>query len=154
VIYGYLDAPILKQKDATFEVTLRSQTPNLSNSRTFKLSCNSEYGDESCGGSLIPATGVCLSNSTRNIIYSPAFTSDATTWKDGIITIGYESRQVIMHGDNCVEVRYPFSFDTVGHSFVINPGCDKSYARCSQWKNTGSYSGFLSIPRELVIRSS
>ncbi|WP_371380748.1 DUF2163 domain-containing protein [Sporomusa aerivorans] len=152
VMRGYLDAPILKQKEATFEVTVKSQVPNLTNSRTFQLSCNSEFADqESCFASKDTQTGTCQSGTTAETIVVQQ-SRDDSYWINGIITSGYESRMIESSQGSVISLHYPFSF--VPTNYTIERGCDKSFASCKALGQTQNYAGFPSIPYELVIRSS
>ncbi len=152
VIYGYLDAPILKQKEATFEVTVKAQVPNLSHSRTFQLSCNSEFADgESCFGSKATTSGTTQVGTTASTIVLPQ-SYDSNYWINGIITSSYESRMVESSEGNVVNLRYPFSF--VPTSFEISRGCDGSFYACGIHGQQQNYAGYPSLPRELTIRSN
>lgn len=152
VTYGYLDAPILKQKEATFGVTVKAAVPNLSHSRTFQLSCNSEFADgESCFASKDKQSGICQSGTTEGTIAIQQSRID-NYWINGIIKCGYESRMIESSRGNIIRLRYPFSFVPTG--YTIERGCDKSFPACKSLGQTQNYSGFPSIPRELVIRDA
>ena len=152
IAYGYLDAPILNQKEGTFDVTLKAQVPNLKNYRTFQLSCNAEYADQdSCMASLSTISGVAQAGTTASTIVL-ANSYQENYWYAGIITSGYESRMVESSSGNTVTLHYPFT--VVPTNYTIEQGCDKSPSCCSMRGQLTNYSGFRAIPYELVIRSS
>lgn len=152
IMRGYLDAPILNCGKATFEVEVKSQVPNTTNCRTFKLSCNAEFADQdSCMASLGTMTGAVKSGSTPyKILIQQSYASDY--WKNGIITIGYESRIVESSVGNVINLRYPFTVDLT--NYRIQRNCDKSWSDCGRIGQQQKYSGFIGIPYELVVRSS
>jgi phage-related protein len=151
IMRGYLDAPILKQKGATFEVQVKSQVPNLSNARTFQLSCNSTYADqESCFANKDVQSGICQAGTTQGTIVIERAMSDKY-WNNGIIRCRYESRMIESSQDNVISLHYPFSF--VPTDYTIERGCDKSWASCQDHGQQTYYSGFIAIPNELIIRS-
>lgn len=152
VAYGYLDAPILNEKDGTFDVTLKAQVPNLENYRTLQLSCNAEYADQDCCmASLNTTTGTCQSGTTTGTIVLQGSYSD-NYWYNGIITCGYESRMVESSTGNTVVLHYPFT--SIPTTYTIQQGCDKSPSCCSLRGQLQNYSGFRSVPYELTIRST
>lgn len=154
ILRGYLDAPMLKHKEATFEVAVKASVPTLSNARTFKLSCNSEFADgESCLASKDLQTGTCQSDSTAETIIIEQSRGN-NYWINGIIKCGYESRMIESSSDNMIRLHYPFSFDPINVNYSIERGCDKSFANCKVLNQAENYSGYPSIPRELVIRNN
>ena len=151
ILYGYLDCPILNQKEATFEVTVKSQVPNLTNYRTFQLSCNAEFADgDSCMASKNTTTGTCQSGTTNSTIVLESSYAD-NYWYNGVITCGYESRMIQSSSGNTVTVHY--SFTDVPTSYTIELGCDKSFACCKLRGQQTNFSGFVSVPWETVIRA-
>ena len=152
IVYGYLDCPILNQKEATFEVTLKAQVPNLTNYRTFQLSCNSEFADgDSCMASKGTTAGVCQTGTTTTTIVLESSYAD-NYWYNGMITCGYESRMIESSSGNTVTVHY--SFTSVPTSYSVERGCDKSFACCKLRGQEYNFSGFLSTPFETVIRAN
>jgi phage-related protein len=152
-LFGYLDEPKLNWKDATFEVTIKAQIPNLENARTLKLSCNAEYADqESCFASLDETTGTCQDGTTvYTIVLEQSY--DDNYWANGIVTCNWENRLIESSIGNTVTVRYPFSTVPSG-DYTVERGCDKSWTGCGLKGQQTNFSGFIGIPRELVIRSS
>ena len=152
IAYGYLDAPVLNQKDGTFDATLKAQVPNLKNYRTLQLSCNAEYADQdSCMASFNRTSGTAQAGTTAHtIVLKNSYPNNF--WYAGIITSGHESRMVESSSGNTVTLHYPFT--TVPTSYTIEQGCDKSPSCCSTHGQLANYSGFRSVPYELVVRSS
>jgi hypothetical protein len=152
IMQGYLDSPLLNTKDATFEVEIKSHSPNTENYRAFKLSCNAEYADqESCFASKDEQTGTVQNGSTTHTIIIEQ-TKDDNFWINGIITCGYESRMIESCTGNTVTVRYPFSTIPIGSYNVIR-GCDKSHPSCGTHYQQHNYGGFIGIPYLMVIRN-
>ena len=54
--------------------------------------------------------------------------------------------------EDMVTLHYPFT--VVPTSYTIEQGCDKSPSCCSTHGQLANYSGFRSVPYELVVRSS
>jgi hypothetical protein len=151
VNWGYLDTPLLKGKEATFEVTLKAYVPNQQNSRTFQLSCNSEFADgETCMATADVSTGTVQGGTTVHTIIIQQSHED-NYWQNGIIHCGAESRMVASSTGNTIRLHYPFSVQPTG-GYTVERGCDKSKANCKLHGQLMNYSGFPSIPRELVIK--
>lgn len=152
VMRGYLDAPMLKQKEATFEVAVKAPVPNLSHSRTFQLSCNSEFADgQSCFASKDQQSGACQGGTNEGTIVIQQSRVD-NYWSNGIIKCGYESRMIESSSGSVIRLHYPFSF--VPTSYSVERGCDKSLPSCKTLGQSQNFAGFPSIPYELVIRSN
>jgi len=151
ILSGYLDAPVLTQKDATFEVAVKAQVPNLSNARTFQLSCNANFADqESCFAVMDVKTGTVQSGTTGSVIVLQHSYAD-NYWTDGIITCGFQGRQVLSSTGNTVTLLFPFSVVPTGN-YSIQNGCDKSWNGCGLKGQQTNYSGFIGIPYETVVR--
>ena len=154
LIGGYLDAPILDQKAATFECTVKAKVPNLSNCRYFQLSCNAyEFGDQdTCFADKAVTQGTCGAGTTAsNIVLSASYPDNYFYY--GIITIGYESRMIESSVGTTAKLHYPFSFiPSQGESYTVQRGCDKSLSNCKLIGQTTNFSGFTGVPYELVVR--
>ena len=149
--YGYLDSPILNQKEATFEVTLKAQVPNLTNYRTFQLSCNAEFGDQdSCMADKATTSGTCQEGTTASTIVLES-SYDDSYWYNGMITCGYESRMIQSSTGNTVTLHYAFS--EIPTAYTITRGCDKTLSSCKLRNQTTNYSGFPGIAYEMVVRA-
>jgi len=152
---GYIDAPSLDMSKGTFEAQLKAKLPNLESCRTVMKSCNAWFGDsEECGATKVSITSTVATGSTQNVIYSAGLGQSDNYWKNGVITIGYESKKVISSTSGSVTVEYPFfSAPEIGTSFTIVTGCDKTQTDCSRWNNLANYSGFPSISLEYIIKT-
>lgn len=149
---GYMDAPKLSRKDGTFEVELKSPMPDCQPGRTFMLSCNAEFGDpDDCGASLDTQVGIIQTGSSSNEIIIEQ-TRDDDYWKDGIITIANESRNIEGNVGKKISLRYPLYVEPVGN-YNISRGCDKTKPSCIERQNLQNHSGFPAIPFELVVKS-
>lgn len=152
VFKGYLDAPKLDRGKATFEAQVKSFAPDCQPGRTMMLSCNAEFGDpEDCGASKDTQTGTIQSGSNVHAIYIQQTKPDGY-WRNGIITIGYESKMIEDSVGNKIVLRYPFYFVPQG-IYTVERGCDKTNSTCKAYVNNSNYSGFPSIPFELQIKS-
>ena len=155
VVFGYLDSPILNQKEGTFEVTVKAQVPNTKNCRYFQLSCNAEFGDmDTCMAGKDKQSGVCQNGTTSSSIVIEKSYYD-NHWANGIITCGSESRMIESSQGNVINLHYPFLFPVApGTTYSIECGCDKSFANCKAAGQEKNFSGFPSIPYELTVRSN
>lgn len=151
ILMGYLDSPVLKSKDATFEVQVKSFVPNLTNSRTMQLSCCSTFADqESCFANKDIKSGTVQPGTTASSIIVQQ--NESANYRiNGIITCGYESRIIESSSGNVITLHYPFSFVPTG-TYTMERGCDKTVPSCATHNQQMNYSGYPSIPRELVIR--
>ena len=156
LIGGYIDSPILNQKEGTFECTIKAKVPNLSNCRYFQLSCNAyEFGDQdTCFANKDIRQTTCQQGTTSSNIVLP-FVASENYWSNGIVTCKYESRMVQSSVGTNISLHYPFSFTpNVGDTITIERGCDKSFTNCKIMGQPTNFSGFPGIPYELVIRST
>lgn len=155
VFYGYIDVPALNESTGVFTCTLMQVIPNMESCRTFMLTCNAWFGDEEeCGAEEKIVTSTVASRSTQNIINHANDNSPVDYYKNGVISIGYESKKIIASTSTSITVEYPFfSVPTVGTPIVYQNGCDRSYPDCLRHNNTKNFSGFKSLPSQLVIRA-
>lgn len=150
VFSGYIDAPVFENGE--FSCNVRGRLPNIEcPNRSFQLTCNSEFGDESCGISKGIGSGYTQVGSNSSYI-SYGGGNMGNWWQDGIITINGESRQIKSSYDWII-VTYPFFQQiTAGMPFTIQRGCDKTTVGCNRHNNRRNYSGYLSIPWETTYR--
>jgi hypothetical protein len=149
---GYLDAPKLDRSKATFESDVKSFAPECQPGRTMMLSCNAEFGDASdCGANKDVQYGTVQTGSTVHTIYIQQY-RDNSYWRNGLITIGNETRMIEDSTGNSITVRYPFYFVPTG-TYSIERGCDHTSYNCKLHNNEQNYSGMKSIPFELIIKS-
>ena len=156
---GIIDAPSLDCGKATFEMSLCKRIPNLHSERTISINCNAWFGDDDeCGAVKNSITGTTKTTSTSTIIYANNIGTSTTTWKNGTLTIGYESKKVktcgSTNGVGWVKVEYPFYEDTVGKSFSLTQGCDRTPSECARYNNTKNYGGFPSVSLNYGIKYS
>lgn len=152
---GYIDSPSLDEASGVFKMSLMAIVPNVSNCRKLSLSCNAWFGDsEECGAVVSTHNGTVQMGSTQNVIYDSALQQAENYWKNGVITIGFESRKIKSSTAGNVVTEYPFfSIPPIGTSFSLQNGCDKSYADCNRHNNTRNFSGFPAIPFDIVVKS-
>ena len=151
LIGGYMDCPVLNQKEATFEVTIKAKIPNMKNARYFQLSCNAEFADGDCCLALKDTqSGNCQYGTTQSIVVINDGREDGW-WNNGVITCGHESRMIQRSVGCKIYLHYPFT--TIPGTYTIERGCDKSLPNCKTIGQATNFSGFPGIPMELVIRS-
>lgn len=153
VFSGEIDAPVFDNKE--FTATILVHAAKLSGPRRrCQLACNAaRFGDqEECGYTKGTASGI-TQNISGTTIYDTLRTEEDNHWKDGIITIGYEYRKIISSASGELTVDFPFGSDVLGQSYSIEQGCDKTFNRCKEYNNRTNFSGFPSIPWEIVIKT-
>ena len=69
-------------------------------------------------------------------------------WKDGVISVGGESRIIVQSSGNTVTVNVNFVQDITGHSATLRRGCNKTVESCRAYGNMSHYSGFPAVPFE------
>ena len=69
-------------------------------------------------------------------------------WKDGVITVGGESRIIVQSSGNTVTLNVNFVQDITGHSAMLRRGCNKTVDMCRTYNNMKHFSGFPAIPFE------
>ena len=151
---GMVDAPSLDCGKAIFEMVVAQKVPNIHSERTISINCNSWFGDsDECGANKGTLSGTCLSNSTNKIIYG-SFGNVTNYWKNGTITIGYETRKILECGNGWVKVEYPFVEDIINLGFYAEQGCDKTVGECTRHNNLKNYGGFPSVSLNYGIKYS
>lgn len=153
VVAGYIDSPYMSNTE--FKCTVKAKSPNSEcPNRRFQLNCNAVFADpEECGVGKIIRSGVVSSGSTQAKITSPERLETDRFWLDSLVTIGYESRKVRLHQRGVLYLDYPFNLDITGKTFMVEQGCNKTFQRCKEYGNGRNFSGFPSIPFELVIKT-
>lgn len=153
VFVGDMDSPSLDCGKGVFKVTCRAGIPTIPTGRTTMLSCNAVFADpDDCGIAKELTRGIIQSGSNSHTIVIQQIKSD-DYWKDGHITVGFETRKIKSSSGNSVKVEYPFLIPVEGQ-YEISRGCDKSQSTCTKRFNNGAnFSGFVAIPWEMTIRS-
>lgn len=149
VFCGYLDAPSYSNGEFTCSVVSSFPKSKLPHRQT-QYFCNNTFGDEICKMSKASKTvSVDIANSTPNmIIISSNLTEDY--YKNGLITIGYETKMIKNNSSNVIFVQYPFLSDLT-KTAVITRNCDKTPEMCEKYGNRINYGGFLAIPKEFRV---
>ena len=68
--------------------------------------------------------------------------------KDGVISVGGESRIITQSSGNTVTLNVNFVQGITGHSATLRRGCNKTVEACRAFGNMKHYSGFPAIPFE------
>ena len=149
VFYGYLDAPTYGNGEFNCSVISSFPKNNLPYRQT-QYFCNNTFGDELCKMSkATKIVTVDINNSTPNVIYiNENLTEDY--YKNGLITIGYETKMVKSNSANVIFVYYPFMSDLTDKA-TLSRNCDKTPEMCSKFGNRKNYGGFLAIPKEFRV---
>ena len=152
---GTIDSPYFDGKE--FRATLKAQVPNMMvPTRKHQLSCNAWFGDpDECGATKIKVSGTMLSNSTQHVIRDNSINEGVNYWKDGIAEYNGEKRKIAKSESGNITLEYPFTYAVQGGAvYTRENGCDKTAVTCkNRHNNRQNYSGFLSIPFELVVRT-
>lgn len=151
VFGGYIDEPTFS--DGTFTCKIKQHLPNIEcPNRNYSMACNSEFGDADCGMSL--GLTICTVQGTKNggnvLVLNKTFPDEH--WKDGVATITGESRVIERSYSNTITLNVNFAQNPVGKQITLVRGCNKTVARCKQYKNMRHFSGFPAIPFETVYR--
>ena len=150
IFSGIIDEPSFS--DGTFNCKLTSRLPEVDcPNRNYRLACNSEFGDAECGMDLAKEVTQVLGGDGVNIKLNTSHGTDY--WKDGVITIGGESRVVSKSSGQYVTVVVGFAQQNlVNHSATLVRGCNKTAKMCQSYNNMEHYGGFPAIPFESVYR--
>ena len=148
VYAGTLDEP--SYSNGTFSCKINSVFPEIQvPNRSYKLACNSEFGDEQCGALLYTSYANVTARS-GNIVYLDR-TFSRNFFINGTISTDGESRIVVENDSNWVKLNVNFLAETIT-SVELNRGCNKTVNDCSRIGNRHRYSGFIAIPFENVYR--
>lgn len=151
IFYGYLDAPTYSNGEFTCSVVSSFPKSNLPYRQT-QYFCNNTFGDELCKLDKVTKTlDIDVANSTPNVIKITGTTLQADFYKNGLITIGYETKLIKSNTGTEVTVVYPFQADELANKATISRNCDKTPETCSKYGNRKNYGGFLAIPKEFRI---
>lgn len=149
-----LDSPSLDESEKKFTVDCVASVPKIKPGRVTGLSCNAWFGDpDECGAIKGVASGTTQPGSNVHSIITQQTKVD-NYWADGSITVGDETRQIKNSTGNMVYLEYPFLIDTLGKSYSIEQGCNKSQETCiNRFNNAVNFTGFIGIPWENVIKT-
>lgn len=149
---GLLDAPELDLGKATLKATVRSIMPSeFTPGRTFMLSCNNEFADGvSCFANKDLSVGTIQGGSDKQHIYIQQNQPDGY-WRNGIITIGYETRKIKNSVGKRIDCEVGFIVQPKG-SYSIERHCNKGYTNCAIFGQQKNYTGFLAVPSEYVMK--
>lgn len=149
VFGGLLDEA--SYSDGQFTCKIKSRLPEIEcPNRNFRMACNSEFGDSECTMNLAKETVSISSVSGNTITISKSYNS--RYWKDGVITIGGESRLIEASSGNTIQVNVNFMQNILGKSAELQRGCNKTVERCREYGNMIHYGGFPAIPFESSYR--
>lgn len=145
VFAGFIDEP--SYSEGQFTCKIKSRLPEVEcPNRNFRLACNSEFGDSECCMSLAKETLPIVSVSDRQITLEKSYPTNY--WKDGVISVGGESRLIERSTDTAIFVNVNFVQDIIGKSADLQRGCNKTTERCKEYDNMKHFSGFPAIPFE------
>lgn len=145
VFAGYIDEPSYSNGEFTCKV--KSRLPEIEcPNRNFRMACNSEFGDAECGMSLAEETMPVISTASNTVTLEKSH--DKNYWKDGVISVGGESRIITESNGNTITLNVNFVQDITGHSATLRRGCNKTVEACRTFGNMKHYSGFPAIPFE------
>lgn len=150
VFWGYLDAP--SYSNGEFNCTIKASFPkNNTPTRVTQYICNNTFGDENCKLSKdFRTVNVTISACTPNDIQTD-FVDKADYYKNGLITIGYETKMIKTNtSDGHIITYYPFQGEIQGTA-ILQRNCDKTPEMCAKYGNRRNYGGFLSIPKEFRL---
>lgn len=148
---GFIDSP--SYSDGVFSCVVKSRFPSVQiPNRSCQMPCNNEFGDEDCCVDKDERTLIVAEGSTKTAIFY-GDSNMKSYWKNGVITIGGESR-IIRDSTDRIYVNVGFIQDiTAGMALTIQRGCDKMQNTCkSRYNNMRNFTGFPSIPFESTYR--
>lgn len=145
VFAGYIDEPSYSNGEFTCKV--KSRLPEIEcPNRNFRMACNSSFGDEECGMSLAEETMSVVSTASNTVTLEKSH--DKNYWKDGVISVGGESRIITESNGDTITLNVNFVQDITGHSATLRRDCNKTVEACRAFGNMKHYSGFPAIPFE------
>lgn len=151
VFYGYLDAPTYSNGEFTCSVISSFPKSNVPYRQT-QYFCNNTFGDELCKlDKAVRTIDIDIANSTPTVIKIVGTTLQADYYKNGLLTIGYETKLIKSNSSNTITVIYPFQADDLANTATISRNCDKTPETCSKYNNRQNYGGFLAIPKEFRV---
>ena len=137
VFYGYLDTPTYSNGE--FTVTVKAAFPNNKvPSRITQYFCNAAFGDEQCGMDKdLRKVDVEPLLSLPNKIKLDAADIAEGYYKNGLITIGYETKLIKDNfidnndGNHYVVTQYPF-LGAILDTATLQRNCDKTPEMCER----------------------
>jgi hypothetical protein len=155
VYSGYIDAPSLDMDKAVFSTTLTQRMVNTESGRIVGINCNAWFGDnDECGATQYTKTSTTKSGTTQYTIYDSAITEAIDYWKNGTITIAYETKKIISSTVGSVTVEYPFyTVPVINTSYTMKTGCDHTPTDCTRHSNTINYGGFPAVALDYMIKT-
>lgn len=149
IFVGYLDAP--NYSNGEFSVTVKAAFPKINIPfRKTQYFCNNTFGDELCKMDLARQELVVDSALSTPDSIKIDGTLEPDFYKNGLITIGYETKMIKTNSENYITTYYPFQVDLTGTA-IITRNCDKTPENCSRYNNRQNYGGFLAIPKEFRL---
>ncbi len=150
VFAGMIDEP--SYTNGTFTVQIKSRLPEIEcPNRDFRLACNSDFGDSDCGMSKATEHVSVLSAGVNVISVGTSHPDDY--WKDGVATVGGESRLITKSSGNQIKVNVNFLQEITGQTIELQRGCNKTKETCkNKYNNMQHFGGFPAIPFETAYR--
>ena len=124
----------------------------------YSMQCNHQLFSKYCGlsKSAHQTNGTVKTNTTQQFIYDTVFAfanKPAGYWNKGEFRMtsgpnAHISRTIMAHFDGHIKLLIPFpEIITVGESYSVWPGCDKTGATChNKYNNYANFFGFEHIP--------
>jgi len=143
---GIMDAPVITQEALGVTVTSRLDilgvyTPR----RTYQRHCGWQFGSSECGVAATKVIGTVSAISGTSLTLGGR-TEASNHFKDGVLTIGNESRRIISSSAGSITVEFAFDRAKVGNTYSLRRGCDKVYETCqNRFSNGARFGGFRSV---------
>lgn len=150
IFKGILDSP--SYANGEFTCSVKNSFPeNKVPFRTTQYFCNNTFGDTMCKmDKKTRVLGVSIANSTPSEIVVTGTTLTADEYAEGLLTIGYETKQIKSNTQNKIVLYYPIMGD-MKDSCTISRNCNKTPEMCDKYNNRKNYGGFIAIPKEFRI---
>lgn len=154
VFFGYLDSPTYSNGEFTCSVISsfpKSKVPY----RQTQYFCNNTFGDELCQMSKSEKhLKIIVASSTPTVLELQADQEllEPDYYKNGLVTMGYETKLIKSNTDFTITVQYPFLSDLT-EDIILTRNCDKTPEMCSKYGNRKNYGGFLAIPKEFRVQT-
>jgi len=149
----------LRLERNTFVAELRGLMQRLQQATGYIVSpaCNANLGDARCGVNLalFTSAGTITSLVSRRLFTASALAQATDYFKGGKITfdVGTDNEGLSMEVKNftsggIIELHQPMPFTvTIGDTFTIHAGCDKSIETClAKFNNVVNFRGFPHVP--------
>lgn len=150
VFNGYIDSP--SYSEGVLTCVVKDYFPSLNAPvRSYRLPCNSVFGDETCGVSRDRRNETIQEVNGNTLVLTGVYPDNY--WKNGTINVNGETRIITSSSANIVRVHITFvQTGITGVSATIERGCDKTQTNCAIYGNLHRYSGFPAIPFESMYR--